>query len=257
MHIVCGELIAGHPAIEVRHFFRRYRLTDFYIEAAEDALVLSPRTSTIFMNKLKDLGFVDELGRDKWNGRRAFRLTIKGQALANASAARPLHRKTAERLLGQFLERVQRVNSTSEYVYRVEHVVLFGSMLTDIDRLGDIDVAVQLQPKVDEGGAFQEWSMVRRRAAEEKGRNFRGVFDWAMWPSREVFLQLKARSSGLSLHDFCEVEKLPNVRYKVLLGDPQLIAAKIESGEVVSYQRRNGLEMISCKPFWASLKECF
>ena len=67
MHIVSEELIAGHPAIEVRHFLRRYRFTDFYIEAAEDALVLSPRTSIILMNKLKGLGFVDELGRNKWN----------------------------------------------------------------------------------------------------------------------------------------------------------------------------------------------
>lgn len=231
MHIVSGELIAGYPAIEVRHFLRRYRLTDFYIEAAEDALTLSSRAATIFMNKLKVLGFIEEL--DKWHGRRAFRPTIKGQALANASSARPLHRKTAERLLAQFLERVQRVNGTQEYVYRVENVVLFGSMLSDIDRMGDVDVAVQLQPKVDEDAAFQEWSMARRRAAESKGRNFRGVFDWAMWPTQEVFLQLKARSSGLSLHDFCEVEKLPNVRYRVLLGDPQVIAAKIESGKAV------------------------
>ncbi len=162
-----------------------------------------------------------------------FASLLKGRALANASAARPLLRKTAERLLVQFLNAVQCVNGTQEYVYRVEHVVLFGSMLSDIDRLGDVDVAVQLQPKVDKDDAFQEWSMARRRAAEAKGRNFRGVFDWAIWPTQEVFLQLKARSSGLSLHDFCEVEKLPNVRYKVLLGDPQSIAAKIVSGEAV------------------------
>jgi predicted nucleotidyltransferase len=233
MRIVSDEIIAGYSALEVRDFLRRYRLTNFYIEAAEDDLVLSPRTATIFMNKLKGLEFIEELARDRWDGRRVFRLTIKGQALANASAARPLLRRTAERLLAQFLERVQRVNSTEEYVYRVEHVVLFGSMLSDIDRLGDVDIAVQLQPKVDKDDAFQEWSMARRRAAEAKGRNFRGVFDWAMWPTQEIFLQLKARSSGLSLHDFCEVEKLPNVRYKVLLGDPQSIAAKIVSGEAV------------------------
>ena len=233
MNIVFDEPIAGYPALEVRDFLRRYRLTGFYIEAAEDALVLSHRTATIFMNKLKGLEFIEELDRDRWDGRRIFRLTIRGQALANASAARPLRRKTAERVLTQFLERVQRVNNAQEYVYRVEHVVLFGSMLSDNDRLGDVDVAVELQPKVDESNAFQEWSMARRRAAEAKGRNFRGVFDWATWPSQEIFLQLKARSSGLSLHDFCEVEKLPNVRYKVLLGDPQSISARIVSGEAV------------------------
>jgi hypothetical protein len=213
MRIVSDELIASYPTLEVRGF------------------LLSPRAATIFRNKLKVLGFIEEL--DKWHERRTFRLTIKGQALANASAAKPIHRKTAERLLDQFLERVKRVNDTQEYVYRVEHVVLFGSMLSDIDRLGDVDVAVQLQPKVDKHDGFQEWSMARRRAAEAKGRNFRGVLDWAMWPTQEIFLQLKARSSGLSLHDFSEVEKLPNVRYKVLLGDPQSIAAKISSGEAV------------------------
>jgi hypothetical protein len=65
-------------------------------------------------------------------------------------------------------------NRTQEYVYRVEHVVLFGSMLSDVDRLGDVDVAVLLQPKVNEEAAFQEWSMARRRSAEAKGRNFYG-----------------------------------------------------------------------------------
>lgn len=231
MRIVSDESIARYPALEVRGFLRRYRLKNFYIEAAEDALVLSPRTATIFMNKLKGLGFIEEL--DKWDGRRVFQLTIKGQALANASAARSIHRKTAERLLAQFLERVRCVNRTHEFAYRVEHVVLFGSMLRDIDRLGDVDVAVHLQPKVDEDAALREWEMARRRAAEAKGRNFYGVLEWAMWPTHAIFLQLKARSTGLSLHDFCEFEKLPNVRYRVWLGDPQLIAAKITSGKAV------------------------
>jgi len=108
VRIVSNGLIAGYPTLEVRGFLRRYRLTDFYIEAAEDALVLSPRTATIFMNKLKGLGFIEEL--DKWDGRRVFRLTIKGQALANASAARPIHRKTAERVLEQFIDEFARLN---------------------------------------------------------------------------------------------------------------------------------------------------
>lgn len=231
MRIVSDELIAGYPALEVRGFLRRYRLTDFYIEAAEDALVLSPRAATIFMNKLKGLGFLEEL--DKWDGRRVFRLAINGQALANASAARPIHRKTAERLLEQFIERVQRVNSTQEYAYRVKHIVLFGSMLTDTERLGDIDVAIRLEPKVSEDSIHEQWCVARRKAAEAKGRNFYGVLDWAMWPKQEILLQLKARSGGLSLHDFSEVERMPNVRYRVLLGDTEQISAIIVSGQAV------------------------
>jgi len=231
VRILSEELIAGYPALEVRGFLRRYRLTDFYVEAAEDALVLSSRTAASFMNKLKGLGFIQEL--DKLDRRRVFRLTINGQALANASAAKPIHRRTAERVLAQFLERVHLVNGTQEYAYRVEHVVLFGSMLTDTERLGDVDVAIRLEPKVSEDEAHEQWCMARRKAAEAKGRNFYGVLDWAMWPTQEILLQLKARSGSLSLHDFSEVEKMPNVRYRVLLGDSQQIAAMIVSGQAV------------------------
>jgi len=231
MRIVSDQLIAGYSALEVRDFVRRYRFIKFFAEAAEEALVLSPRTAAVFMNKLVDLGFIETTGTS--DRRKVFQVTNRGLALANASAARPIHRKTAERVLAQFLERVQLVNSTHEYAYRVEHVVLFGSMLSDIDRLGDVDVAVQLQPKVSEDAALEEWSMARRRAAEAKGRNFYGVLDWAMWPTREIFLRLKSRSSSLSLHDFCEVERMPNVRYRVLFGEPQQIAALIASGQAV------------------------
>jgi Fic family protein len=91
IRIVPDEMIAGYSALHVRDFLRRYRLTNFYIEAAEETLVLKPRTAIIFMNKLNGLGFIEEL--DERDGRRVFRLTIKGQALANASAAKPIHRR--------------------------------------------------------------------------------------------------------------------------------------------------------------------
>jgi len=231
MRIVSDQLIAGYPAIEVRDFVRRYRFTGFFTEAAEFDLALSPRAGAVFVNRLVNLGFVR--GTGKSNGRKAFGLTSSGQALANASAARPIHRRTAVLVLEQFLERVHLVNSTQEYTYRVEHVVLFGSMLTETERLGDVDVAIRLEPKSSDGAAHEQWCMARRRAAEAKGRNFYGVLDWAMWPTQEILLQLKARSGSLSLHDFSEVEKMPNVRYRVLLGDPQQIAETIVSGQAV------------------------
>jgi hypothetical protein len=231
MQIVSDQLIAGYPAIEVRDFVRRYRFTEFFAQAAEESLALSPRAGAVFINKLIGLEFVKVTGM--YESRRVYQLTSKGQALANASAAKPIHMRTAERVLAQFLERVRLVNNTQEYAYRVEHVVLFGSMLTDVERVGDVDVAVRLEPKVSEGSAHEQRCMARRRAAEAKGRNFYGVLDWALWPTQEILLQLKARSGSLSLHDFCEIEKMPNVRYRVLLGDPQQIAAMILRGQAV------------------------
>lgn len=231
MRIDSDQLIAGYPAIEVRDFVRRYRFTGFFAEAAEFDLALRPKAAAFFLNRMVDLGFVR--GTGKSNGRKSFEVTSNGQALANASAARPIHRRTAERALAQFLERVHRVNSTQAYAYRVETVVLFGSMLTDTERLGDVDIAIRLEPKGIDENAQEQWCAARRRAAEGKGRNFYGIFDWAMWPTQEILLQLKARSTSLSLHDISEIEKMPNVRYRVLLGNSEKIAAIIVTGQPV------------------------
>jgi hypothetical protein len=81
--------------------------------------------------------------------------------------------------------------------------------------------------------ALEEWCVARRRAAEAAGRTFQSVFEWAMRPIHEIFLRLKARSRSLSLHEFCEVERMPNVRYRVLMGDPKQIAALILGGHVI------------------------
>jgi hypothetical protein len=221
-------MIAGYPATEVRDFARQFRQVEFLAQAAEFMLTLNPRAAAIFLNKLVDLGFVRESGKShRYKG---FQLTNSGQALANASAARPIHRHTAERVLTRFMERVHLVNNTQEYAYRVEFVVLFGSMLSDVERLCDVDVAIRLQPKIDGDTAIEKWSAARRHAAEAAGRTFHGAFEWAMWPIHEIFLRLKARSRSLSLHEFCEVEMMPNVRYRVMLGDPKQIAAALILG---------------------------
>lgn len=156
MRILSNQVIAGYRAIEVRDFVRRYRLADFMAPDAEYALALSPRAASIFLNKLIALGYVRE--SRKQDRRKIYQVTNSGHALANASAARPIHGRTAERVLTQFLERVNLVNSTHEYAYRVELVVLFGSMLSDVERLGDVDVAFKLQPKVDGDTALEECS---------------------------------------------------------------------------------------------------
>jgi predicted nucleotidyltransferase len=84
-------------------------------------------------------------------------------------------------------ERVQIVNASDEYVYKIESVALFGSMLTDHDRLGDVDLAIELLPTALDGRAFQDQCQSRRHLAMEKGRRFGSTFDWAVWPTMEIF----------------------------------------------------------------------
>ncbi len=62
---------------------------------------------------------------------------------------------------------------------------LFGSMLSDVEYLGDVDVAVELEAKVSDGAVFQEWSMSGRHEAEAGGKSFRTVVDWLYGPYKK------------------------------------------------------------------------
>jgi len=214
MRITTDQSIAGYPALQVREFVRKYRFTNFSARAAEAALMLSTEAAANFLSKL-------------------FQLTSSGQALANASAAKPIHRKTAARVLAQFLERVHKVNASPEYLFRVKNVVLFGSILSHAERLGDVDIAISLEAKVSDTNAYQAWSMARRDEAEAAGRYFHTLFESGIWPRQEVLLQLKARSRSLSLHELEQIATTPNLCYRVLLGDPEQLAAWMPSGRAI------------------------
>jgi hypothetical protein len=231
MRITTNQSIAGYPALQVRGFVRKYRFTNFSARAAEAALMLSTEAAVDFLSNLADLGFIGK-SRER-EGQQLFQLTSSGQALANASAAKPIHRKTAERVLAQFLERVHKVNATPEYLFRVKNVVLFGSILSNAERLGDVDIAISLEAKVSDRNAYQAWSMARRDGAEAAGRYFHTSFESGIWPRQEILLLLKARSRSLSLHELEQMATTPNLSYRVLLGDPQQIAAWMPCGRSI------------------------
>jgi hypothetical protein len=138
MRITSDQSIAGYPALQVRQFVRKCRFINFPTEAAENTLMLSADAAANFLSKLADLGLIEK--SHERERKQLFQLTRKGQALANASAAKPIYRKTAEYVLAQFMERVHKVNATPEYLFQVNNVVLFGSMLSDGERLGDVDI---------------------------------------------------------------------------------------------------------------------
>jgi hypothetical protein len=55
MRIYKGQIVAGYPALEVRRFLRRYRLSAFVAEAAEEALELGPADAATFLRELVTL----------------------------------------------------------------------------------------------------------------------------------------------------------------------------------------------------------
>jgi len=243
-----GVQIAGLPAIRIRDILRRvHSLLDAPFIA--DRCNVSARRATKIIEKLVAEGYLEFAERSRQelaapfsprNEKRRYRyvdcykLTKKGEKLAQASAAGKMPRTDAERIIKGLLRRVDEVNAVSDYLFRVPTVVVYGSYVRGEARLGDVDIAVELEPKWDVAntGTEQYAALTNKRVgvARAKGRAFPSFLEELDWPVREVMLHLKARTRGLSLHrleDFVGMEKDENFAYRVLIGDMNRIAARL------------------------------
>lgn len=129
-----------------------------------------------------------------------YELTIKGRALGMARAAKPIRRATAERLVAEFLRRVEEVNEAPDLLFWVDEAVVFGSFVTDSPTLGDVDVAVIYARRIGPT-LWTTRSKQRVAMAQSNGRWFRGIIDKIQWPQREVELRLRKGSGALHIHD--------------------------------------------------------
>jgi hypothetical protein len=231
MRITREEVVAGHSAVQVRGFLRRFDGKFFMRFAVERVMQLKPEQADKFINEMVALELIEP--STPFDNEAAFEVAEQGLAFANATAAKPICRGTAERVLREFMDRVDAINASKEYAFRIRGAVLFGSMLSCADRLGDVDVAIDLQPRISDPIQRRQICDRRRRLAQEQGRAFATATSWALWPRNEVLLQLKARSRSLSLHGFDQLTQLENLYYRVLVGNANLIAAQIHAGRAV------------------------
>jgi predicted nucleotidyltransferase len=223
MRIDPNGTIAGHPALAIRGTLRRlggqlwWGLAEF-----EAAAALNPGEGQALIRALRATGLIEAAGRGAWV------ITQAGQTFSSATAAKPITRGTAERALEQFLERVRRVEQDPYFLAKVTRVVLFGSMLNpQVQRLSDVDVAVELAPKE------ADYDLVRalnRRRVEElarQGRQFRNFLEVEHWWHRETFQFLKGRSRAIALADYAaEKSFILTVPHRVLMGGPERISAE-------------------------------
>lgn len=196
MRVESTTEVAGLPVLQVRRFLREtmhdYGWGKHTLKAV---LKLSDRRSAAVLRGLSEGGYIEVSP----SFRGAWRNTTKGNALACASAARSLRRQTADQKLGEFLDRVHFVNSPAcDFLFWVEEVALFGSMLKQQQTVNDIDVSVRMERKLD-GEAFSNAANFRSRMARQQGRTFRNIVDEVYWPEHEVRLFLKNRSRAISL----------------------------------------------------------
>ncbi len=138
MRITSKQLVAGYPPIQVRNFLRRFRSAIISVSTIQEVFNLSSVEAEEFLSRMVKLGLLEPPEHFSRNDRPAYEISTPGLALANASAAKPITRKTANRALREFMDRVRLINASDEYPYKIESVVLFGSMLSDKERLGDV-----------------------------------------------------------------------------------------------------------------------
>jgi len=172
---------ASYQPLQARHVYEKLR-TEGYIEPS-------------------DLPPAFHADDENWQ------TTMKGNTLAHATARKPIARRTADRLVEEFLKRVKEINACDDYVYRIKQVIVFGSYLSDKATLGDVDLAVSLEFRYDDLHMRERQCQERIDYALRREKNFRTFLEQVTWPYLEVFTILKGRSPSLSLHDV-QVEQI-------------------------------------------------
>lgn len=231
MRITKEQIVAGHSAVQVRGLLKRFDGMFFTRSAVERVMRLKPEQAERLINEIVLLELIEPIML--FDNQAAFEVAERGLALVNATAAKPIYRRTAERILREFMDRVDAVNASKNYAFRISGAVLFGSMLSCANRLGDVDIAIDLKPRFSDPIRRRQLCDRRRSFAQKQGRAFATATSWALWPRDEVLIQLKARSRSLSLHGFDQLTQRENLSYRVLVGDANLIAAQIPAGRAV------------------------
>ena len=199
--------IAGDPAVQIRQLMRETVGRSITLRYVREILRCSDAAATRVLNRLQKDGFVEP-------ARGNLEPTTKGSALAMATAAPPLRRETAARLIAGLIERAHALNADERWAYRVGMIVVFGSYVRGVDRPNDVDIACELRAR---------WTGEKQRAQEQvrreiRGKPFRNMSEWATWPKLEVIRFLKTHARGLSIHEL-EDWILQTPYHEVLLND--------------------------------------
>jgi len=201
MRIDPSTTIAGRPALDIRRLLRRTIERYFDVDTVRNELAATVTDAEAVLSELEKAGLIKK-EIEEYPGREPpfWKNSIEGNAVAMATAARPVTRATAERVLAEFLDRVATVNGSNHLAYRIQRVTVFGSYLSEADRLNDVDLLVDLVPRHADREKQNSFEERIRRDAAANGRRFNNFVDQLAWPRNEVDLFLKKRSRTLSLH---------------------------------------------------------
>ena len=238
MQIRPDAVIAGFPAKQIRKLLRRSTLSLSVDEAAK-VLGLAERRTLKLLNDLEKQGFIEKNAFAP-DPTKNWKNTVKGGALSKALFSAPVSRRAAEQKLSEFMDRVREVNETSRFLYRVRKAVLFGSFLTGSSTVGDLDIAIELVPKEQDGIKHSELILAHANEAAMNGRHFRNFVYGLDFASQEVRSYLKGRSRIIQLTD-CGDGVLKITKSRVLYESPEknpVVPVNLEPMKRVRRSRR-------------------
>jgi len=201
MRIEPAGHVAGLPALEARALMRaaaRYDVVTVADLAAH--LRRSPRRVARELRALAAAGFFE---RDP-DVRSAWVVTTRGYALCHATAAKPLRRATAERIVAEVTARAAALADwdAHPFAFRVTALVLFGSTChsaAERPTVNDVDLAIALGPRFPDPERQWRYMLDRTRAAWRAGRSFGSLGAELVWPVVEVQRWLRRGSHAVSL----------------------------------------------------------
>ena len=117
---------------------------------------------------------------------------------------------SAEKILTEFLKRVEEIREDDWYLYKVSKAYVFGSYLSDRNRINDVDVAIELVPKEKDRDTLEELNRYKAEFEMRGGRRLSFV-EKMFWAKIEVVKFLKSRSR-ISVHEIEDLSLDPRAK---------------------------------------------
>lgn len=219
MYLDPKSKFAGYSLLLIRNALKNVGGIDIIVDNFAYYLDVDIAKAQHIIDELVKNKFIEK--RDTINGKQLYARTINGNALVMASAAKPITRKTADKKLAEFLDRAKIVNSSSDYLCRIKKIAIFGSYLSDNEKINDIDLDVKLESKFSNLPQKEISEITRKHVekAKRNGKRFNTYPEELAWAALEVLKFLKSRSRALSIHSGDDI--LKQVKHKILFDDTQ------------------------------------
>ncbi len=198
MRIDPEDRVVGYPALVIRDLMRK---KVFDAKAVESVLKVDAVEAGRVIESLRAEDYICPSERFRSAGGAAWQTTPKGTKLANAGTLPSIARAEADRIMAEFMTRVETIAQSDTYHTEVVEVVLFGSYLTDAPTVNDIDLIVRLRLKERfKGQDYGDALRAKLKTLAEKNLRVRTGTEWIVYLQNEAFAFLRAASPYISLH---------------------------------------------------------